>query len=277
MHLMNLMKMMKKQLFLPKKCKKNIKKKNNKTFKNNILNLEHMLQSFIEGQITFAPTYKFEKGKNQYTNKRISAWCDRILWIQPPHPCINIKQIYYKSSINTPPISDHRPVFSQFNITYNKSWNPKQNSEWSVTITNFYLYLYPHSKIANPYLTIHSPVLQTCMRTQMGQTVTSQTSESNCSSDTTINSSSLSCYKFKTKQFIIKCINNSNLGNGCLWIVVRDDNLLGDVDVIGASVIPLIDTKNIDIYVHFKRDVTFATAKKGYIEGQMKCTCIDIQ
>merc|ERR1712228_1154649 len=92
------------------------------------------------------------------------------------------------------------------------------------------------------------------------------------------------CFKFNTKQFVVKCTDESNLGNGCLWIVIRDDNLLGDVDVIGASAIPLIDTmklakhalndrnnNNEGTYVHFKRDVTFATCKRGYIEGQMKC------
>ena len=91
------------------------------------------------------------------------------------------------------------------------------------------------------------------------------------------------CFKFNTKQFVVRCSEDGNLGNGCLWIVIRDDNLLGDVDVIGASAIPLIDTMKLakhvlndtdkyeGTYVHFKRDVTFATCKRGYIEGQMKC------
>ena len=147
-----------------------------------------------------------------------------------------------------------------------------------------------------PYLTVHSPMLATCMRTTMGRRVKDNPSDSLLSrgdidigstvdSQSPSSSSSL-CYKFNTKQFVVRCTNNSMLGNGCLWVVIRDDNLLGDVDVIGASNIPLIDTAKLaksiyndidtdneynDVYVHFKRDVTFATCQRGYIEGHLKC------
>ena len=91
----------------------------------------------------------------------------------------------------------------------------------------------------------------------------------------------LLCYKFNTKQFVVRCEDTMTLGNGCLWIVIRDDNMLGDVDVIGASAIPLVDTRKLqnceeydEVSVHFKRDVTFLTSKRGYIEGQMKCECM---
>ena len=348
-----------------KKKKKKYKKDNKKKDKDKdkdeeMLNLLPMLQSFVEGPINFEPTYKFEKGRDQYTSKRIPAWCDRILWVSPPHPAVNIKQMVYTSSNITPPISDHRPVFSEFHITYNKCWDPPEKSQWLVSIKNFYLYLYPlfnqdtnnssssrsttprhhvHVNSAGsmdmsrhhirdsstsivPYMTVHSPMLATCMRTTMGRRVKPKHSNNHnnnnnsnstdnmgksLNSDISLNPSmkensnsltddveisSLLCYKFNTKQFVVRCIDNNNLGNGCLWIVIRDDNLLGDVDVIGASAIPLIDTiklakhiydgdhnhvinsdytKYNDVYIHFKRDVTYSTCKRGYIEGQMKC------
>jgi len=288
--------------------KKKKKKKKKKEKVEEMLNLLPMLQSFVEGPILFAPTYKFEKGRDQYTSKRIPAWCDRILWVIPPHPAINIKQSIYSSSSITPPISDHRPVFSEFHITYNKSWDPPKDSQWLVSIRNFHLFLYSfnnnernenqsknkthqisksmpsrdniktfnqnQNKSIVPYLTVHSPLLATCMRTTMGRRVKNNDSVQSIDSD-----QSLLCYKFNTKQFVVRYIDHSNLGNGCLWIVIRDDNLLGDVDVIGASAIPLIDSMKLtndekDVYVHFKRDVTFATSKRGYIEGQMKCECM---
>jgi len=92
-------------------------------------------------------------GTNEYGRKRVPAWCDRILWITPPHPCINIKQEYYNAATTTPLESDHRPVFSQFHISYNNSWNPNLKSQWLITIRNLKLYLYPFLDLENAALT----------------------------------------------------------------------------------------------------------------------------
>ena len=87
------------------------------------------------------------------------------------------------------------------------------------------------------------------------------------------------CFAFHTKQFVVRCAEavKSESGNGCLWVVIRDDNMLGDVDVVGAAAIPLVDTLKMaqaaygkdahkeagkDVFVHFKRDVTYATCKR---------------
>lgn len=313
-----------------------------------MLDVLPLLQSFVEGPIEFAPTYKFEKGQDRYASKRIPAWCDRILWVSPPHPAVSIKQLVYTSSCNTPPVSDHRPVFSEFKITYNQCWDPRPKTQWAVSIRNFYLYLYPvlgdgtdsgnmkskNGAVSNgskhrhkqsmgsaelhirdsthlvvPYLTVHSPMLGTCLRTRMGRRVKakewsniSNSSSSGLSADgyghrhhghsSSASSSmmtaglesdidSLLCYKFNTMQFVVKCEDTSSLGNGCLWTVIRDDNMLGDVDVIGASAIPLVDTRNLqnckdyeEVLVHFKREVTLSTSRIGYIEGHLKCECM---
>ena len=46
-----------------------------------------------------------------------------------------------------------------------------------------------------------------------------------------------------------------------------------DTAKLAKSIYNDIDTDNEynDVYVHFKRDVTFATCQRGYIEGHLKC------
>ncbi|KAF8463265.1 SacI homology domain-containing protein [Kalaharituber pfeilii] len=71
---------------------------------------------YSEALLTFAPTYKFDIGKDIYDTSekaRIPAWCDRILFKGP-----NLKQTSY----NYAPLrfSDHRPVYATFKcqVTY---------------------------------------------------------------------------------------------------------------------------------------------------------------
>ena len=374
-----------------------------------------MLQQFVEGPIKFPPTYKFHKGTDMYNAKRVPAWCDRILWVTPSHPCITINQRVYASSDITPEVSDHRPVFSEFDIIHNASWNPEIGTEWMIKIRKLKLHLnlvalaknnsnnnnnnnsgnsgtsnknsnrnsnknshYRHHKtnshtgtsfkdissgvlrdiensshnIPNkasvgslysnisakstivghqimPYLTIHSPMLQTVMRTTVGRrivknSISSQSPENinNVNDNNGPDSGNDLCvFEFSTKQFIIRVNDLNNIGNECLWIVMRDDNLLGDVDIIGATAIPLVDTEKLakkyvennnnntsnsneveidrdynkykkgqnkrakeklkrkkeeekqsmHVYAHFRRDVTFATCIRGYLEGELQC------
>ncbi|KAJ7523803.1 hypothetical protein O6H91_18G063200 [Diphasiastrum complanatum] len=76
-----------------------------------------VLYKFEEGEITFAPTFKMQKGSlNTYSEKRLPAWCDRILW-RSVEDC-NVKLLSYNSS---PAImtSDHKPVAATFSlVTY---------------------------------------------------------------------------------------------------------------------------------------------------------------
>lgn len=53
--------------------------------------------NYSEGPITFAPTYKYKTGTDQYERredrkKRFPAWCDRIQWITND----DIKQLFYR-------------------------------------------------------------------------------------------------------------------------------------------------------------------------------------
>ncbi|KLT41531.1 DNase I-like protein [Cutaneotrichosporon oleaginosum] len=65
------------------------------------------LRTFAEAPITFAPTYKYDPGTNEYDSsekRRIPAWCDRVLFTKSPR----ISSISYRRyEVN---VSDHRPV-----------------------------------------------------------------------------------------------------------------------------------------------------------------------
>eukprot|EP00347_Sterkiella_histriomuscorum_P015202 403357925 len=75
---------------------------------------------FKEGEIQFAPTYKLFKGKDAYnTKERLPGWTDRIIY-KSRQTSTNkdvLVQKSYDSNINLR-ISDHRPVFSQFELNF---------------------------------------------------------------------------------------------------------------------------------------------------------------
>jgi hypothetical protein len=73
------------------------------------------LRSFLEGQIRFAPTYKYDPGTDEYDTsqkRRIPAWCDRILWRSLDYS--RVKQIQYRRWEAN--ISDHRPISGTFEL-----------------------------------------------------------------------------------------------------------------------------------------------------------------
>jgi hypothetical protein len=65
-----------------------------------------------EGLITFNPTYKYVQGSQEYDTKkkRVPSWCDRILYKKSKF----ITQVAYDRAEYTH--SDHRPIFSIFNV-----------------------------------------------------------------------------------------------------------------------------------------------------------------
>ncbi|KZV26140.1 hypothetical protein F511_06307 [Dorcoceras hygrometricum] len=70
-----------------------------------------------EGQIHFAPTYKYLPNSNIYVvqtrspkhKRRTPAWCDRILWKGE-----GLKQMFYVRGESR--FSDHRPVYALFSV-----------------------------------------------------------------------------------------------------------------------------------------------------------------
>jgi hypothetical protein len=72
------------------------------------------LRSFIEPPITFPPTYKYDRGSNEFDSsekRRIPAWCDRILFRSRGD---RVHCEHYKRY--EPNISDHRPVSGGFRV-----------------------------------------------------------------------------------------------------------------------------------------------------------------
>lgn len=86
------------------------------------LNIERaagrVFQEFLEGQLTFRPTYKFQPSTDIYEQRpdkklRAPAWCDRILWRAQVQN--HVQQLTYNSS-QAPNVSDHKPVYSTMRL-----------------------------------------------------------------------------------------------------------------------------------------------------------------
>lgn len=76
--------------------------------------MNSILQGYAEGQLNFAPTYKYDDHSEIYDTsqkKRIPAWTDRILYEDNNM----LELVGYGRRENM--FSDHRPVIAIFNMT----------------------------------------------------------------------------------------------------------------------------------------------------------------
>lgn len=82
------------------------------------------LSPFTEAPITFAPTYKYDVGTDNYDTsekRRAPAWCDRLLY----RGMGRIKQLEYRR--HEVRVSDHRPVSGTFKMRV-KTINAEQKA-----------------------------------------------------------------------------------------------------------------------------------------------------
>ncbi|NXA45845.1 SHIP2 phosphatase, partial [Nothocercus julius] len=101
------------------------------------LNLEReknkVFLRFSEGDISFPPTYRYERGsrdnyiwqKFKTTGMRINvpSWCDRILWKSHPETHVVCNSYGCTDDIVT---SDHSPVFATFEVGVTSQFVPKK-------------------------------------------------------------------------------------------------------------------------------------------------------
>ncbi|KAF3770980.1 hypothetical protein M406DRAFT_34469 [Cryphonectria parasitica EP155] len=85
------------------------------------------LRFFEEMPITFAPTYKYDVGTDNYDSsekKRSPAWCDRLLFRGNGR----IRQVDYRR--HEVRVSDHRPVTGKFELTVKKTIPKNRAKAW---------------------------------------------------------------------------------------------------------------------------------------------------
>ncbi|KAL3476448.1 Endonuclease/exonuclease/phosphatase [Aspergillus californicus] len=85
------------------------------------------LRAFQEAPITFAPTYKYDVGTDNYDSsdkKRSPAWCDRVLY----RGLGRVKQLEYRR--HEVRASDHRPVSARFKLRIKSVVPEKREVLW---------------------------------------------------------------------------------------------------------------------------------------------------
>ncbi|KAL3463655.1 Endonuclease/exonuclease/phosphatase [Aspergillus heterothallicus] len=92
------------------------------------------LRAFQEAPITFAPTYKYDVGTDEYDSsdkKRSPAWCDRVLY----RGLGRVKQLDYRR--HEVRASDHRPVSAMFKLRIKTVLPQQRDAIWEACQKDF--------------------------------------------------------------------------------------------------------------------------------------------
>ncbi|XP_075385455.1 phosphatidylinositol 3,4,5-trisphosphate 5-phosphatase 1 [Tenrec ecaudatus] len=135
---------------------------------------------FEEEEITFAPTYRFERltrDKYAYTKQKatgmkynLPSWCDRVLWKSYPLVHVVCQSYGATSDVMT---SDHSPVFATFEAGVTSQFVSKNgpgtvDSQGQIEFLRCYATLKTKSQ-TKFYLEFHSSCLESFVKSQEGE------------------------------------------------------------------------------------------------------------
>ncbi|XP_032133771.1 phosphatidylinositol 3,4,5-trisphosphate 5-phosphatase 1 isoform X1 [Sapajus apella] len=135
---------------------------------------------FEEEEITFAPTYRFERctrDKYAYTKQKatgmkynLPSWCDRVLW--KSYPLVHVVCQSYGSTTDIM-TSDHSPVFATFEAGVTSQFVSKNgpgtvDSQGQIEFLRCYATLKTKSQ-TKFYLEFHSSCLESFVKSQEGE------------------------------------------------------------------------------------------------------------
>ncbi|NXK92273.1 SHIP1 phosphatase, partial [Formicarius rufipectus] len=135
---------------------------------------------FEEEEITFAPTYRFERGtreKYAYTKQKatgmkynLPSWCDRVLWKSYPMVHVVCQSYGCTTDIMT---SDHSPVFATFEVGVTSQFVSKNDSKYTNSHGEIeFLHCYATLKTKSQtkfYIEFHSSCLESFVKSQEGE------------------------------------------------------------------------------------------------------------
>uniref|UniRef100_A0A8C3U2J9 phosphatidylinositol-3,4,5-trisphosphate 5-phosphatase n=1 Tax=Catharus ustulatus TaxID=91951 RepID=A0A8C3U2J9_CATUS len=139
---------------------------------------EKVFLQFEEEEITFAPTYRFERGtreKYAYTKQKatgmkynLPSWCDRVLWKSYPMVHVVCQSYGCTTDIMT---SDHSPVFATFEVGVTSQFvskNGQSDSQGEIEFLHCYATLKTKSQ-TKFYIEFHSSCLESFVKSQEGE------------------------------------------------------------------------------------------------------------
>uniref|UniRef100_A0A8C2TY30 phosphatidylinositol-3,4,5-trisphosphate 5-phosphatase n=1 Tax=Coturnix japonica TaxID=93934 RepID=A0A8C2TY30_COTJA len=128
---------------------------------------------FEEEEITFAPTYRFERGtreKYAYTKQKatgmkynLPSWCDRVLWKSYPMVHVVCQSYGCTTDITT---SDHSPVFATFEVGVTSQFY--MNTQGEIEFLHCFATLKTKSQ-TKFYIEFHSSCLESFVKSQEGE------------------------------------------------------------------------------------------------------------
>ncbi|NXU53204.1 SHIP1 phosphatase, partial [Turnix velox] len=135
---------------------------------------------FEEEEITFAPTYRFERGTREkyvYTKQKatgmkynLPSWCDRVLWKSYPTVHVVCQSYGCTTDIMT---SDHSPVFATFEVGVTSQFVSKNDSKFTDSQGEIeFLHCYATLKTKSQtkfYIEFHSSCLESFVKSQEGE------------------------------------------------------------------------------------------------------------